>query len=80
MAMKDLSSSGFYNTSVQMKRKEYQSPRILELVLVLSERNMVAGPSVVDNLSMVEASGVELETMDFSSDNTQGFNFNWGEE
>ena len=65
---------------IQMKRKEYQSPRILELVLVLSERNMVAGPSVVDNLSMVEASGVELETMDFSSDNTQGFNFNWGEE
>lgn len=55
----------------------YYAPVVLQQVRALLERNLLAGPSVVDNVSQIKSTGQDLETKDFSQ---SGFNKDWSDE
>lgn len=53
----------------------YISPRALLAAVIPLEPSMVVGPSLVDHVESVKASGQELKTYDFSEDS---FQHEWG--
>lgn len=58
-----------------MNHADYQAPAVLQVAEVTLERNLLAGPSVVDTL-IVESTGQEVKEYDFTDTN---FNHEWGE-
>ena len=58
-----------------MNRTDYRTPAVLQVAEVALERNLLAGPSVVDTL-IVESTGQEVKEYDFTDTN---FNHEWGE-
>lgn len=57
------------------QKRPYSEPLVLSQVNLLLERDLLAGPSVVDHMpeSAIKATGQELETYDFNS----SFDHNW---
>lgn len=60
------------------KNRIYQTPRVLQEVCVLVEREFLKA-SVVDDLTVVSV-GQEVEDYDFSIDDDNPFTITWGEE
>ena len=62
-----------------MKRKiKFETPTVLQAVDLSLEGGLLAG-SVVDNMA-VRSMGQDVTEYDFSEGNTEGFNFEWGDE
>ena len=59
----------------QNKLGRYTSPTVLQVAEVALERNLLAGPSLVE--MQVASVGLEVETLDFSEST---FNHTWEEE
>ena len=56
-------------------KQPYISPRALLAAVIPLEPSLVIGPSVVDHMESVKASGQELKTYDFSE---ESFQHEWG--